>query len=141
MDHLGERIKNISSEIKDYVETRLELTVINISERSTWWVGKGIQRMVGFSIFGVGMLFVLFALAIWLGDLLDNTYLGYLIVSAPLLIIGGYFAFTSSHSFAKKIQYEIMDDIINEFENGNSRPKSLAERTEQTEDQKSLEAS
>ena len=87
------------------------------------------------------MLFVLFALAIWLGDLLDNTYLGYLIVSAPLLIIGGYFAFTSSHSFAKKIQYEIMDDIINEFENGNSRPKSLAERTEQTEDQKSLEAS
>lgn len=140
MDHLGESIRNISSEIKDYVETRLELTVINISERSTWWVGKGVQKLVGLSIFGVGMLFVLFALATWIGDVLENEYLGHLIVGTPLLIIGGFFAFTSSKSFARKIQYEIMDDIISEFEKEKPRMKVLPDKTENSEVEKSLES-
>lgn len=116
MEPFGNKIRNISTDIRDYVETRLELTVLNISERSAWWVGKGIQKLIGFSILGIGSLFLLIALAIWLGQLLDNVYLGYLIVGVPLVLFGAFFAFSSSGGLAKRIQYDIVEDIMSELE-------------------------
>lgn len=116
MDQLGERLKHIVNELKDYVETRLELLLINISDKITFRIGLSIQKLLGFSLLGVGLLFALVALAIFLGELLDSLALGYVIVSVPLLLVGIFFAFGKPKAIARGIQLQIMEEIIEALE-------------------------
>lgn len=116
MDQLGERLKHIVNELKDYVETRLELLLINISDKITFRIGLSIQKLLGFSLLGVGLLFALVALALYLGELLDSRALGYVIVSVPLLLTGIFFAFGKPKAIARGIQLQIMEEIIEALE-------------------------
>lgn len=116
MDELGERIKHIINELKDYVETRLELVLLNVSDKITFRIGHSIQKLLGFSLLGIGLLFALVALAIYLGEILDQRSLGYVIVSAPLLLVGIFFAFGKPKAIARGIQVQMMEEIIEAME-------------------------
>ena len=61
MDQLSQRIKQTTNELKDYLETRFELLVLNVSERVTLWIGKTVQQLIGFTVLGAGILFGLFS--------------------------------------------------------------------------------
>ncbi|MEX0609230.1 MAG: phage holin family protein [Balneolaceae bacterium] len=133
MDQLGERIKHIINELKDYVETRLELVIVNISDKVTLKIGQSIQKLLGFSLLAIGLLFALVALAIFLGELFDQRSLGYVIVSAPLLLIGVFFAFGKPRAIARGIQESLMEEIIEALEDKieeipPNKKKELAEK-------------
>ena len=104
MDQLGHRLKQLTVELKEYIETRLELLLLDFSEQITSWLGQTIQKTVGILLLTIGFFFGAFALAIYLGDVLGNESLGYLIVSIPFLLIGTIFAVTSSKGLATKVR-------------------------------------
>lgn len=116
MDQIGERLKHIINELKEYVETRLELLLINIGDKITFRIGHSVEKLLGFSILGIGLLFALVALAIYLGELLDQRSLGYVLVSLPLVLIGVFFAFGKPRGIARGIQIQIMEEIIEALE-------------------------
>lgn len=125
MDQLGSRIKQITSELKEYMETRIDLLVLNVGEQITAWVGLSTQKVMGFFTISFGVLFASIALAIYLGDLLENQALGYLIVSVPLLLLGMIFAFSKPFGIAGSVQKQLMAGILKALEEDRSSVKKL----------------
>lgn len=116
MDDLGSRIKHITNELKDYVETKLELTMLNVSEKVSYWIGQSIQQLFGYTLLGVGLIFGMTALAIYLGEILNNEWAGYLIVASPFLLLGIIFVLIKPKSLARRIQSQILAEIIDSIE-------------------------
>lgn len=116
MDQLNSRVKQITNELKQYVETRLDLLVLNIGEQITKWLGESIQKLIGFTVLGIGVFFGMIALAIYIGELLGNVAIGYLIVSAPMILIGLLLASAKPKGIAKSIQNQFMDGILKSIE-------------------------
>lgn len=116
MDQLNSRVKQITNELKQYVETRLDLLVLNIGEQITKWLGESIQKLIGFTVLGIGVFFGMMALAIYIGELLGNVAIGYLIVSAPMILIGILLASAKPKGIAKSIQNQFMDGILKSIE-------------------------
>jgi uncharacterized membrane protein YqjE len=127
MDQLGDRVKQISTELREYLETRIDLLVLSVSDKVTQWIGHSFQRILGYSILGLGMMFALIGLAIYLGDLIDNEALGYVIVAAPLLLLGMIFAFSKPMGLAKSIQRQFMSEILKSLEEDQSSNLQLPE--------------
>jgi len=112
MDQLNSRIKQITNELKEYVEARLDLMVLNIGEQVTKWLGESIQKLIGFTILGIGLFFGMIALAIFLGELMENEALGYLLIATPLILVGLLLASAKPKGLAKNIQNKFMDGIM-----------------------------
>ncbi|MBO6523988.1 MAG: phage holin family protein [Balneolaceae bacterium] len=133
MDQLSSRLKQITSELKEYLETRIDLLVLNVGDQISAWVGLSTQKIIGYLILSFGLLFASIALAIYLGDLLQNEALGYLIVSIPLLILGLIFAFAKPFGIANSVQKQLMSGILKaiEEEKPGSKKLKLPEHKEQ----------
>jgi len=116
MDQLGQRIKQVSNELKGYVETRIELLILNLSDKGTLWLGDLIQHSINFLILGVGLLFGLIALGFYLGDLLNSIPLGFAIIGGFLFLVGLILILVQPKSISKKIQTQIMHDVIEALE-------------------------
>ncbi|MAL16233.1 MAG: hypothetical protein CL670_11360 [Balneola sp.] len=112
MEDLGSRIKQITRELKQYVETRLELTVLNVSDKVTYIIGQSIQQLFGYTILALGLVFGLVALAIYLGDVFDAEWAGYAIVGAPFFILGLIFVTVKPKSIAKRIQAQLLAELL-----------------------------
>jgi len=124
MDDLGKRIKNVTHELKDYIETRLELTLLNIGDHVTHLIGRSIQSLIGYTILGIGLVFGIIALSIYLGEILNKPWAGYAIVSAPFIIVGLIFVVLKPKSLVKKIQDQILAEFIDSL-NESDLPKEL----------------
>ena len=124
-DQLGQRLKTISADVKLYVEKRIELIMLNLGERASEWAAESIQKLIGIALLAVGALFTLTTLAIYLGDLLDNLTLGFLIVSALLLMVGGLFYYLKPHSFSDYLQHQFETEVLKSLPfNGEKRMRS-----------------
>ena len=128
MDDLGNRVKQITREFKHYVETRLELTFLNFSDRFTYIIGQSIQQLVGWAILAFGVVFGMIALAIYLGEVLQTEWAGYAIVAAPFLILGFIFVIIKPKSIAKKIQDQLLEEILDSLPARDEVTKQLPEQ-------------
>lgn len=124
MDQLGDKLKNLSGEIKHYIETRMEIFLIEISENLTEWAAQSIQKGLGILLLSSGFVFALAALAIYLGEILDSISMGFLIVSAPLLLIGLIFTITGSKFLSKSIQQQFMKSVLKSLEENESKSQN-----------------
>lgn len=88
MDQLAQRIKQVSNELKGYVETRIELLILNLSDKGTLWLGDLIQHTFNLVILGTGLLFGLIALGFYLGELLNSMPAGFGIIGGFLFLVG-----------------------------------------------------
>ena len=138
-DQFGKRLRSITSDLKLYLEKRIELTVLNIGEAISGIMAASVQRGIGVFLLLGGLCFLLFALAIYLGDLLDSRSLGYVIVSLPLLLVGGLFMYLKPKSVFKQLQHRFEDEVIKSIEqNGKAAEESL--KIEKEAQSKSKEA-
>ena len=133
MDQLNSRLKQITGELKEYFETRINLLVLNVGDQVTGWVGITTQKIVGYTILGCGLFFAALALAFYMGDLLENDALGFLLVSLPVLLIGVIFAFSKPFGIAKSIQRQLMSGVIESIEEGKVKEKEVPQLMEGTE--------
>lgn len=136
MDDLSSRIKHVTNELKDYVETRLELTFLNVSDKLTFWIGHSIQTLVGYVILGIGLVFAMTALAIYLGELIGERWAGYLIVASPFLLIGLIFVIAKPKSIARRIQNEILAEVLESLNAGDDVKKLPSNEPTKKESQK-----
>lgn len=111
-DQLGERLRRVSADLKLYLEKRLELMMLHTGEYFSGWMAASAQRALGVLLLLGGVGFVLFAVAIYLGDLLNSPSLGYLIVSLPLLLTGGLFLYLKPASVFERLQQMFEAEVI-----------------------------
>ncbi|MBR9917557.1 phage holin family protein [bacterium] len=112
MDQLAQRIKQVSNELKGYVETRIELLILNLSDKGTLWLGDLIQHTFNLVILGTGLLFGLIALGFYLGELLNSMPAGFGIIGGFLFLVGLILILSKPKSISRKIQSQIMHDVI-----------------------------
>lgn len=125
-DQLGKRLRAITSDLKSYLEKRIELMMLNIGEAVSGIMAASVQRGIGIFLLLGGICFLLFALAIYIGDLLESQSLGYVVVSIPLLLVGGLFMYLKPDSVFKQIQHQFESEIIKSIEqNGKATDESL----------------
>lgn len=111
-DQLGERLRRVSADLKLYLEKRMELMMLNAGEYFSGWMAASVQRALGVLLLLGGLGFILFALAIYLGDLLNSDSLGYLIVSLPLLLTGGGFLYLKPARLFERLQQMFEAEVI-----------------------------
>lgn len=116
MDLLGQRIKQVSNELKEYVETRIELLILNLSDKATLWLGDLIQHTFNLVILGTGLVFGLIALGFYLGELLESMSAGFGIIGGFLTLVGLILLIVKPKNVSRKIQNQIMRDVIDALE-------------------------
>ncbi|HAC15460.1 MAG TPA: hypothetical protein DCE78_05875 [Bacteroidetes bacterium] len=87
-DHLLDRLKKLPSEIRLLIEKRIELYVIEFGEKFSNGFSKAIASILSFVVFGLAIIFALFAAAFFIGDMLDSYAIGFSVVAAFLLVVG-----------------------------------------------------
>lgn len=120
MDDLGERIKNVTHELKDYIETKLELTLLNVGDQVSYWIGRSIQSLIGYTILAIGLVFGMIALAIYLGEILDEMWAGYAIVASPFVIVGLIFVIAKPKAMVRSIQNQLLAEFIKSLDEGDT---------------------
>ena len=125
-DQIGQRLRGITADLKRYIEKRIELMMLSSGEYFSKWVAMSVHRTAGamFILLGISFLFV--ALAIYIGDLLGNPSLGYVIVSLPLFILGFSFLYLKPRRLFEELQNRFEVELIEAVEqNGEAKPKRL----------------
>lgn len=135
-DQIGHRLKTISTDVKLYIEKRIELLLLNIGERLSQWAAESIHKLIGISLLAVGAIFTLTTLAIFLSDVLNNPTLGFLIVSVLLLLLGGLFYYLRPHSFSDYMQHQFESEILKVLSLDEKKEKKSEELPESTEQEK-----
>jgi hypothetical protein len=80
------KIENLMSNLKEYGEERLNLIMLNVQEKTARAIA-GTASVLLLVILGIFTLAFLSLAAAWfLGQLLEHTYLGFLIVAAIYLL-------------------------------------------------------
>lgn len=118
-----DRLKRLPHDIRVIVETRIQLWALEIGERISSVSGKAIVTMVILFIVGLGILFVMLALAMFLGDVLRNPSGGFMIVAVMLFV----FAFFCWILLPKRIEQKVKLSILDALLEPQSKPKSYEE--------------
>ena len=111
MEELKSKAGDLTDSITEYIQSYYKLTLLNAADKATSIMASTLASV---TIIFLGM-FVLFfggiALAIWLGNLLDNDALGYLIVAGFFLLV-----IIIIVSLKKKIVFPVIrDSLINKL--------------------------
>jgi hypothetical protein len=96
MDTQPGTIKSIYENAGDYVETRLELLKLQAISKSSDVTSSVVSGLATFIIGFLAFLFVNIGLALWIGELLDKSYLGFFILTGFYLLVA-----LLVHSFRK----------------------------------------
>lgn len=138
-DRIGQRIKHITVDLKRYVEKRLELVAINIGEQSARMIAESTQRIAGLIFLFGALVFLLIALALYIGTLLGSRSLGFVIVSVPFLICGYLFFNLKPRSFTRKLQTEFEEELVEILKSDKDRKPEKLLTTESQELEKKKE--
>jgi len=98
---------NIAALSTDYLETYYQLTVVNINQKTALISAAASFSMLGAMIGGFAAIFFGIACSLWLGTLMDNSALGFLIVGVLFLVLFILLFFTR-----KKLFYPFVKNLV-----------------------------
>lgn len=104
--------ESLTNEIRSYVEKRIQLLILTITERVSHVIAHSLQRLMGMFLLGFALYFVCLALGFYLGELLGNYSYGFGIVSLPFLLVGFILLKRKSKRVTEKIQADIIEKMI-----------------------------
>lgn len=87
MENIATNIEILYQKTKEYTETNLELFRLNAIDKSADVVSSLFTRLILIMVVAMFSLFINIALSIYIGKLLNEMYLGFLIVSGIYLIL------------------------------------------------------
>lgn len=105
-------LKGITSNLKLYVEKRLELTLLTISEQISFILADSIQRIIGIILLAGGFLIAWFSLSYYISSLVDSYSLGFFLSSLPLILGGITFLKLMPKSVTRIIQAGIIQEMM-----------------------------
>ncbi|MDZ7757138.1 hypothetical protein [Rhodohalobacter sp.] len=112
----SEQQNSMRREVRLYIEKRIELVAVAISEQISLMIAQSFQRFAGMLLLSSAILFLWLALSFFLGDLVNNTSLGFLIAAVPLFLFGFIFMRSSSQKITDRIQAELISRLMDGFE-------------------------
>lgn len=112
MDQIGKRLRAISNEVRQYMEKRMELLIFDISEHVTRMLAESVHKVAGILFLLGSCIFLLVALALYLGEILGSESLGYVLVSVPILIVGLFLISLKPRSLLLRIQKQFMREVL-----------------------------
>jgi hypothetical protein len=83
----SEFLKGLTEEGKNYIETQKQYYSLLASERAGRMAGGVVSRVVMAVLIGSVLMFCNLAAALWLGDLLQDRPMGFLLVGAFYLVV------------------------------------------------------
>lgn len=131
---MNESIKEVIQDIKEYVELRLEWFSLNTSEVISHWVVIILQKFFAISILLLALFFLMFALALYIGEVLGSDYYGYLIIGLIMLLVSFVFLSDTPRLLFDKMKYRMMSDVANKLNFSNQNPSEKMSKLEETGD-------
>ncbi len=110
-DSFFSRFRKVPEDVKLLVEKRMELFSLRMAELFTRMVTESIYRVTGIVLMAVSGLLLLFALATYVGELIGNESLGFVIVAAPFLLLGLLFAAKRPKFVIRRTQNQMMEQF------------------------------
>lgn len=131
-DLITRRFQLFKKQIKQYIERRIELSVIESGEQLSYLVANLTHQVSGLIILLCGLAFLLVATALYLGELLQRPSLGFVIVSIPLFIVGVIFMRMRPRSLTERIRLSVMKEMmqITELREHSNNQKQEEQREE-----------
>ena len=87
MEDLKEKTGELVDHVEEYASTWFKLALLNVTEKATNAVSYAVV-IVAFAILGMsGLLFLGIALSLWLGDLVGNRALGFLLGGGGFILL------------------------------------------------------
>lgn len=107
--------------LKNYLITQFELVKLDIQERLEVLLERIFKFIILAFALGIGMLFLLLALANMINSYLDSKFYGQLIVSGVCLIVGGLMlaSFRKPTNLKVESEEELVEEEISEDESDN----------------------
>ena len=133
-DQLGKRFRAITADLKLYIEKRAELLLLSVGEQYSRWFAESLQRLSGLVMLFGAFVFLLVALAVYLGEVLNNPSLGYVIVSFPLILFGILFYNLRPRSMTMNLQDHFEEELIKAITSDDSKETRRLETGENGRD-------
>ena len=108
---MNESIKEIARDLKDYIELRFDWIALNASEVASHLVSMVLQKVFAILMLGISLLFLMFALAQYVGDLMGNPVIGYLSIGLVLLLLGIFFLSNTPRFIFGRMKETLTDDL------------------------------
>lgn len=128
LDSLIENLKKLPGEFKTLVEKRIELFTLEMGERITGVIAHTLYRLTGIVFLALGLILVLFAASNFVGDLLENEGLGFIVVAAPMLLLGLLLYLRRPRAMVDatrdKMLHQFMKDLSEQIGNINTEDES-----------------
>lgn len=122
--------KGLPHEIREYVEKRIQLATLKISEKVSQVISSSIQKVAGILLLACGFNFAWFALCFFLAEVLDSNSLGFLAGSVPLFLAGIILYKTKLKSLTEKIQSGMISGVMEKMEKENDKNQKTNGKTE-----------
>ena len=122
-----ESIRSLPNDIRIYIEKRLELLLLDIGEEFSKIAARSFYKILGIVTISLAMIFALFSLSLYLGNLLHNDSLGYLLTSIPVFIVGISFFILRPRKMVHKLSDQIFTMILQSYNHmsDKEKPKEL----------------
>ena len=108
---MNESIKELVRDLKDYIELRFDWIVLNASEVLSHLVSMVLQKVFAILMLCISLLFLMFALAQYVGDLMGNPVFGYLSIGFVLLLLGIFFLSNTPRFIFGRMKETITNDL------------------------------
>ena len=100
--------KNITAEVRQYVEKRLELFSLTIAEQVSKILAESFQQVLGMFILSFALFFFWFAIGFWVGELIGSISAGFAISAIPLFLVGYILMKGHSKKISEKVQAQLI---------------------------------
>lgn len=127
----GNTKKNMTAEVRQYVEKRLELFSLTIAEQVSRILAESFQQVLGLFVLSFALFFFWFAIGFWVGELIDSISAGFAISAIPLFLIGYILMKGHSKSITEKVQAQLISKVIDDITNDHEPEKIEGKTVEQ----------
>lgn len=104
--------ESLTEELRSYIEKRVQLLILTITERVSSIIAQSLQKFVGMILLGFALYFICLALGFYLGEILGNYSYGFAIVSIPFILFGFILIKRISKRITEKIQADIIEKMM-----------------------------
>lgn len=119
----------LTTEVRLYVEKRIELFSIEVAEKVSLLVAHSVQKLIGVLILAGAIFFLWFAFGFFISDLVGNHALGFLLSTIPLFLFGFILSKHKSKKLTEKIQADIVGKVMEKFESDDNSQESSDEKS------------
>lgn len=120
--HLGEQMARLRQDMRSFVEKRIELLALDLTEPFSLIVAKVLQLTVGVIITLVGVVLALVAAAFALSERFDSHLAGFLTVGLPVAVIGVILSARNPRWLLGLIQGAFMNSILQNMDSHSGKP-------------------